>query len=107
MVPGISFFHLMPSNFDYNLGSIEKEREQELKDACQQLEALFLYQLLRAMRKTVPRSGLFGSSSEMAFYEELVDQQYALLLARQGVTGIGEMIYEQLRQQGSSLGAKA
>ncbi len=100
MVPRISFPDLVPSNFGTNQQSVR--RDQELKEACQQLEALFLYQLLRAMRKTIPRSGLFGGSFGMTLYEDLVDQQYALLLARQGVTGIGEMIYKQLQQQGSS-----
>ncbi|NPV28723.1 MAG: hypothetical protein HPY58_03535 [Firmicutes bacterium] len=81
-------------------GAGEKPEDERLKKACQELEGIFWHYLLRAMRKTIPRGGLLEKSSERAIYEDLLDEQYALLLARRGFSGIGKILYEQLRRPG-------
>jgi len=71
--------------------------DQKLKKACQEFEAVFWHQFLKEMRKTIPRGGFLGRSSEQALYTEMLDEQYALLLAERGFSGIGRILYEQLR----------
>ncbi len=71
-----------------------------LREACQQLEGVFWHLLLRSMRKTIPDGGFLGQSSEERIYQDLLDEQYAMLLARQDKAGIGRILYEQLRRRG-------
>jgi len=81
----------------------DKDKEladKRLREACQQLEGVFWHLLLRSMRKTIPSGGFLGQSSEERIYQDLLDEQYAILLARQDKAGIGRILYEQLRQRG-------
>lgn len=83
--------------------AVDKNRDlanKRLKDACQQLEAVFWHLLLRSMRKTIPEDGLFEQSSEERLYLDMLDERYAMLLAEQDSAGIGRILYEQLRQKG-------
>ena len=64
-----------------------------LKDAAKQFEALFAHMLVKAMRATVPESGM--QSQQGSFYQELLDQQWATEMANQGL-GLAEMLTQQL-----------
>lgn len=75
----------------------DDRRDARLKDACRQLEAVFWQQLLRAMRRTIPTGGLLGRSYAKDVYTDLLDEQYALILAGQERAGLGRLLYEQLR----------
>lgn len=72
-------------------------QDARLKDACSQLEAVFWQQVLRAMRRTIPTGGLLGDTYARDVYTDMLDEQYALLLAGQDRTGLGRILYEQLR----------
>lgn len=65
--------------------------------ALREFEHLFLYQLLREMRKTVPKSGLLGSSPVHSFFEEQLDDHFAEKMAESGQLGIAREIDTQLR----------
>jgi flagellar protein FlgJ len=65
--------------------------------ALREFEHLFLYQLLREMRKTVPKSGLLGSSPAHSFFEEQLDDHFAEKMAESGQLGIAREIDTQLR----------
>jgi len=73
-------------------------QDLRLKEACQEFEAFFWMELLRAARRSINFSGE-NQSSQSSFYTDLLDQQYALLLAKQDTAGIGKMLYEQLRSK--------
>lgn len=72
---------------------------QEMREtqALKGLERLFLYQLLQEMRKTVPKSSLFGSSSQQDYFEEMFDDCLAGQLAESGQFGIAKQMQDQLR----------
>lgn len=81
--------------------AVEKQaanQDLRLKEACQEFEAFFWMELLKSARRSINFSGE-KQSSESSFYTDLLDQQYALLLAKQDTAGIGKMLYEQLRSQ--------
>lgn len=68
--------------------------ETGLKKTAQQFEALFLQNMLEAMRSAMPKSGLLHSNrSEM--YTALMDRQWAQTLAERGI-GLADMMVEQL-----------
>lgn len=78
--------------------------DKKLKEACQEFAAVFWRQVLRSMRKTIPGgSGFFGQGSEEKIYQDLLDEQYAIVLAKQDNQGLAGVLYEQLRRAGSSL----
>lgn len=76
-----------------------EENNERLKEACQEFEAVLWYQVLRAMRKTTTGGGFLSESREMSIYQDMCDEQYAMLLAKQDFAGIGRILYEQLRKK--------
>ncbi len=62
-----------------------KERQAQ---AAEEFERFFLFQLLKEMRKTVPRTELMGKSSQEQMYEEMLDDTLAGEMARSGQLGM-------------------
>lgn len=78
-------------------------RNLRLKKACADFEAVFVYQLLDSMRKTVPEGGLFSGKGGLgnSTYQMLFDQKLAEALTSQGKgLGIQSTLYEQLKKPG-------
>ena len=56
-----------------------EQRNKDLKKACQEFESVFMYQVLRTMRKTIDKSDLFhGGQGEEIFEVELHSCRRAL-----------------------------
>jgi len=80
------------------LGESDKvAQEKKLREASQDFEALFLHQLLKQMRATVPKESMLRSQGE-EFWQSHFDSEMAERMARQGGIGLGDMIFDQLRQ---------
>jgi Rod binding domain-containing protein len=65
----------------------------KLRDAARQLEAQFLHQLLRAMRRTVPNT---QSTYTTRMYTDMMDEALAKQLAQSEQFGLGKLLYEKL-----------
>lgn len=63
--------------------------------ASQQFEALFLQQVLKAMRDATPQDGMFDSEQTKTF-QSMLDQQLAQSLAAKGSTGLAALLEKQL-----------
>ena len=74
----------------------KKIDEGKLKKACRDFEAIFIQQMLKAMRQTVQESDLFGKGSEKETFQSLFDEEWSKSLAQQGGIGIGKMLYRQV-----------
>lgn len=72
--------------------------EKGIKAASQQFESLFLQQVLKSMRATVPKSGLVDTSTT-EFYTDMLDAQLAQNMSGRGL-GFAEMIENSLRAKG-------
>ncbi|WP_052813346.1 peptidoglycan DD-metalloendopeptidase family protein [Desulfonatronum thioautotrophicum] len=78
-------------------GTSDVGQESRLREASQDFEALFLHQLIKQMRATVPHHDpLRGKGEE--FWQSHFDMEMASVLAQSGGMGLGDMIFEQLRQ---------
>jgi flagellar protein FlgJ len=66
-----------------------------LEKATQDLEAIFIKDLLGAMRKTVSRNPI-GSTMGGEVYQDLFDQAIAESASRTGTLGFGKTIYAQM-----------
>ena len=69
---------------------------QKLKQACSELESLFVYYLVKEMRATVPKSGLFGGGSAEDIYTSMLDLQLSKDIAERRGIGISKALFERL-----------
>ena len=68
---------------------------EQLKSVSQEFESIFVQQLLKSMRSTVQKSGLFDSHATRIF-ESLHDEEMAKLMSDQKGIGLAKIIYEDL-----------
>ncbi len=76
----------------------KKDRQKALRQVCQEFEALFLYQVLKEMQKTVPQSGFWPKSFSEELYKDLYYQEVGREIAKRG-TGLGKMLYQELSKK--------
>ena len=68
---------------------------EQLKSVSREFESIFVQQLLKSMRSTVQKSGLFDSHATRIF-ESLHDEEMAKLMSDQKGIGLAKIIYEDL-----------
>ena len=71
--------------------------DTKLREAANEFEAIFIQQMLKSMRKTSLDSNLLPKSEGEKIFRSMLDEQYAVLSAKSGSLGLGEMIYQQLK----------
>ena len=71
--------------------------DAKLREVANDFEAIFIQQMLKTMRKTSFESDLLPKSEGEKVFQSLLDEQYALISAKSGSLGLGEMIYQQLK----------
>ena len=73
--------------------------EARLKKTAQQLEGLFVEQLFKAMRETVPQEGgAFGTPQGEDMFTGLMDQRLATETPTQWEHGLADAAYRQLKR---------
>lgn len=77
------------------------QRNQEIKDASVQLEALLLKMMYNEMWKTVPKDELFGESNAMDIYRDMYNEELTKKAAEGGGIGLADYIYKQLTKNQS------
>ncbi|MDQ6951129.1 MAG: rod-binding protein [Mariprofundales bacterium] len=83
-----------------------KGRDEALWKASVKFEAMFMQQMMTAMRKSVPSSGFMPQGFAEKSYASMMDQAMADAGSQQGSLGIASAIYRQLKHDhGSSHGA--
>ena len=73
----------------------KNQTNEELKSLAHQFESIFVHQLLKAMRSTVQKTGLFDSHATQ-MYESLYDEEVANLMTEQRGIGLADIIYRDL-----------
>ncbi len=74
--------------------------DRALRKAAVELESLFIQQLLKEMRNTIPHSGLMENAPGKDIHTTLIDMQLSRQLAREGGIGLADMIYDSLKACG-------
>ena len=72
------------------------ERDQEIKDASTQLEAILLKMMYNEMWKTVPKDTLFGDDNAMEIYRDMYHEELTKQIAEDGGIGLADFIYQQM-----------
>ena len=71
------------------------KNNKQLKTLSQQFESIFVHQLLKSMRSTVQKTGLFDSHATN-MYESMQDEEIAKLMTEQKGIGLADVIYRDL-----------
>ncbi len=97
---GETGFSAMDAKMDARTERIRKGLEQgqdkELRRACQDFEAMFIYKLLQQMRRAVPKSGLFPDSHQKEMYQSMFDMEVSEQMARAKGIGLADRLYEDI-----------
>ena len=79
-----------------NLSEPSKNKtNEEIKSLAHQFESIFVHQLLKSMRSTVQKSGLFDSHATQ-MYESLYDEEMAKLMTEKRSIGLADIVYKDL-----------
>lgn len=72
--------------------------DRALRETAKQLEGLFVQQLFKAMRETVPQQdGIVSANAGEDMFTGLMDQHLAAETPNQWEGGLAESVYRQLR----------
>lgn len=85
-------------------GSADMKNEAALKKACRNFEAIILQQMLTAMRKSVPKSGLIDSGFAQDMYQSMADESLAQEMANSRGIGLADALFLQLSTAPQSKG---
>jgi flagellar protein FlgJ len=81
-------------------GAARSTRDAEtLRKASHDLEGVFVNELFKAMRETVPQDGIFSSDPGRDLFAGMLDERLAALYGQRAQGGIGEALYRQLSRR--------
>ena len=69
-----------------------EDLEKKTQDAAKMYEKLFLREMVKAMRQTVPDSGLVKKSQTEASFKEQLEGEYAESWGETGGIGLSDMV---------------
>jgi len=95
-ITGIHKFTLTMDSPASNEKPVQIHRDERLWQASRQFEAMMFQQMLSAMRKTIPSSGVIQTGFAEDVQGAMFDQAVAKSASQQGSLGIANSIYRQL-----------
>lgn len=85
-------------------GAKGKMSDEEMKDVANEFESMVLRQLLKEMRKSVPKEdGFFGDSHAMSMYMDMSDDHLAKNIAENNNFGLDDAIFSELKEKNDRL----
>ena len=75
------------------------EDPEKLKDLAEQFEAIFIQQMYKEMRRTIPDNGLIERGNADEIYQQLQDREAARITASQGGIGLAELMLQQMMEK--------
>jgi peptidoglycan hydrolase FlgJ len=85
--------------------TLDNKDVQKLKESCSEMESLFVYYLLKEMRSTVPKEGLFSGGKAEETFSSVLDFELAKEISSKRGLGISTMLFDQLSNT-NSVGAE-
>ena len=77
--------------------------DAELRDACRQMESLFIHHLFKEMRATIDKSGFISGGRAEEIYTSMMDAEMAAKISTRGGIGLSEMLLRQLGNRSSQI----
>ncbi len=76
------------------------KKDQDLKslrESTREFEAIFVMEMYKSMRKSLPEGGLFEKDIATDIFQEMMDKEYARATAKGKGMGLGEAMYNQMK----------
>jgi flagellar protein FlgJ len=73
-----------------------KVYRNKLEKVCLEFESIFIREMMKAMRKTIPKTGFFGNDSRKEIFESLFDAEISKAISNRGGLGIGKLMYRNM-----------
>ena len=90
---------LTPQNIKNKSNPADSKELQSLRKSCREFEAVYINEMYKSMRKTVPESDMFERGVAEDIYREMLDMELARQTAAGDGMGIGKAMYEQLQEK--------
>lgn len=74
---------------------------QKLRQTAQQFEAIFIQQIFKEMRNTIPEGGLIERGNADDMYSQMQDMEAAKIMAERGGIGLADLMLQELLKQNS------
>ncbi len=97
-------FSIHPNNLNSistrtSAGKDDKERQlNRLRESTREFEAIYVNEMFKAMRKTVPEDGIFKTSKTEEMFRDMMDMELARETAKGDGIGIGKAMYDQMKE---------
>jgi len=94
---GLKFrMNKLNSNVIQKVNNIGKSKNlKQLKKVSEQMESLFVKQILDAMRKNVLKGGLINKSRGQKIFEDMLYTKYSEIMSKKSDFGIAKEIYNR------------
>ncbi|HEY8362902.1 MAG TPA: rod-binding protein [Tissierellaceae bacterium] len=80
--------------------SVNKDDDEKLMEVCKEFESIFIYMMLKEMKKTIPEDGLIEKSQAMKIFEDMYFEELSKEMSKgNNSLGIAKMIYEQFKNK--------
>ncbi|MFN5096512.1 MAG: rod-binding protein [Limnohabitans sp.] len=78
-------------------GDAARDPRQAIRKTAEQFEAYFIQQMMKTMRESIEKSDLVDSGN-MEMYQDLMDKEVSLSMAKRGGMGLADMLERQMHQ---------
>ena len=75
------------------------QTDPKLKDACRDMESLFLTYLLKELRKTISKSGFISGGKAEEIFTSMLDAELSKKMSDAGGIGLSSLLFRQLDSQ--------
>jgi|YNPMSStandDraft_2_1061718.scaffolds.fasta_scaffold00069_24 flagellar protein FlgJ len=70
--------------------------EKKMREVAAEFESLFINELFKSMRRTVPKSDFLNGGLRQDIFEDMLYEEYARKLSHNGGIGLGDTVYKYL-----------
>ena len=72
---------------------------EEMLEACKEFEQYFIEQVLKEVKKTIPKDSLLGDNEYMNMFEDQMYQSVAEKITESGELGLAQQLYDSMVAQ--------
>lgn len=76
--------------------------DKKMREVAGDFESLFINELFKSMRKTVPENEWLDGGMKQDIFEDMLYNEYAKNFSSMGGIGLGKMVYDYLKQNRQS-----
>lgn len=77
-------------------GSRSVSQDSKIDSACTEMESMFIQNMLKVMRASIPKNGLTGGGKAEETFTDMLDAELAKTISESGGIGLSSMFRRQL-----------